>query len=547
MQKSIIDANAKVEQVRNFLHNYVQNNGCLNMSMHELRYQFAQIYPPSAPEFLYHFSTLAQTAIAEDVRRGRHAYPIGGSISSDFDPMEGDPFILPGKAIFHDSKEVFRRALGKEWNNSRSDFRNGTRTAEHVPQNETDTPESKPTLLSIHPEPHRLERIFDERVPPVSTLRPHPRFTPPSNESFVWHVESLSNAARANRLSGTPPGSPTANSRTQTKRNCSDSPSFVNTQESYAQKNPRQESTNAPLFSSPRRDSQSGKVSAFPDCIGLSKSEYEKLRQKGYKNHSSLFHTDQRAKAISISSNDENSSSDESNDTRNKPSQENNHQISFVAKVKLHYDLKICQRKTMRGFLELHVKYKEESSNILQTSNKPSTHSTRVARNPQIFRQNFLEISWSTTSSTSISSTPTVWRASIVRKYTILTKNLDHLQASDQYWSIILVIGRRSSKLLDKHIPLLIGLQPIISTTISKICSPSRKACRKRQSGTPFAIMTLKCDFNSRLALGLLSETLTIEKLITSRMKYYTVLVQEYLTVYQVLQSRRQLEQQTNF
>lgn len=44
-------------------------------------------------------------------------------MQADFDAMAGDPFILPGKAIFHNLKEVFRRAFRKDWNSSRTDFR----------------------------------------------------------------------------------------------------------------------------------------------------------------------------------------------------------------------------------------------------------------------------------------------------------------------------------------------------------------------------------------------------------------------------------------
>lgn len=93
--------------------------------MHELRAAFAEVYPPAAPEFHYHWLTFARTAIAEDKRRGRYVYPISGTISKDYDPMVGDPIILPGKAIFHDSKESFYRALGKKWETSSGDSRPG--------------------------------------------------------------------------------------------------------------------------------------------------------------------------------------------------------------------------------------------------------------------------------------------------------------------------------------------------------------------------------------------------------------------------------------
>lgn len=113
MQQDIINANAKVEQVGELLAEYVQNCGCINMSMRDLRDAFAKIYNPKAPEFHYHFSALARTAIAEDARRGRIPYPVGGTMSADYDVMEGNPVILPGKAVFHDSKESFARTLSR--------------------------------------------------------------------------------------------------------------------------------------------------------------------------------------------------------------------------------------------------------------------------------------------------------------------------------------------------------------------------------------------------------------------------------------------------
>lgn len=130
MQQNVIDANTKAEQVRIILSDYVQNNGCLNTSMEQLCEAFAAISPPLAPDFLYHFSKLARTAIAEDFRRGRHPYRIGGMVPENYDPMVGKPFILPGKSIYHNSKEVFRRALGKDWNSNRSDSRNNTMNLE---------------------------------------------------------------------------------------------------------------------------------------------------------------------------------------------------------------------------------------------------------------------------------------------------------------------------------------------------------------------------------------------------------------------------------
>lgn len=123
MQQNIIDANAKVEQVQKILAGYVRNLGCLNTSMCDLREAFAKIISPQAPDFHHNFLALACTAITEDIRRGRHPYPIWGLIPANYDCMVGDPIILPGKYIFQDSKDVFLSALGKDWNTIRSELR----------------------------------------------------------------------------------------------------------------------------------------------------------------------------------------------------------------------------------------------------------------------------------------------------------------------------------------------------------------------------------------------------------------------------------------
>lgn len=175
--------------------------------MHKLREQFAEIYPPSAPEFLYHFLTLARTAIAEDVRRGRHAYPIGGIMQPDFDAMAGEPFILPGKAIFHDSKEVFKRALGKDWNTNRQDYRQSTASSSVSQQKEntirmdeekpkaSGTPKPDPSFSNSpqsfeevpNTHPTQVSKIDDslpdKNIPSQGIkhpiLRPNPRYSPP--------------------------------------------------------------------------------------------------------------------------------------------------------------------------------------------------------------------------------------------------------------------------------------------------------------------------------------------------------------------------------
>lgn len=198
MQQSIVDANAKVDQVRQILNNYVQNKGSLNTLMHKVRDQLAQIYPALAPEFLYHLSKLARTDIAKDVRRGRHTYPMGVYCQILTPWKEIHPSILPGKAIFHDSKEAFRRALGKDWNSSCSGFRRDFHTTEPIPPTATLVPESKPTIVPTHLDLPLLEKICVNKIPTQYVRRSHPRFTTPPQNSYTRHAKFVSSAARYN-------------------------------------------------------------------------------------------------------------------------------------------------------------------------------------------------------------------------------------------------------------------------------------------------------------------------------------------------------------
>lgn len=229
MQQNIIDTNAKVEQVCVILSDYVQNNGCLNTSMEQLREAFAAIYPPSAPDFLYHFSTLARTAIAKDIRRGRHPYPIGGTVPENHDPMEGKPFILPGKSIFHDLKNVFCRALGKDWNSNRSDSRNDTvhldtfsntnqeKNNEFMDDEDEKIYQSFPPTQSDEPRIDHtrgfFERIDDStkgksNLSGPAPLHPQPYFSP-ENNAYSRHVDFVMAAGQSRGRSNTPSGTPT--------------------------------------------------------------------------------------------------------------------------------------------------------------------------------------------------------------------------------------------------------------------------------------------------------------------------------------------------
>lgn len=248
MQQTILDANARLDAIKKILAEYVRTLGSLNTPMHELRDAFAEIYPPSAPEFLFHWSTFARTAIAEDARRGRRTYPVGGTMAEDFDPMVGDPFILPGKAIFHDSKESFRQALGKNFNEQRTDLRSpnisvdnsqetssqqissksGKKKADStiVEEGETGGEEKVASLLERLQPSEEGQSISHSYIPISSNpnLRPHPCFSPPHG-AFAKHVEFLDQARMQRGNSNTPSGTPPSSPELSTKKDSRISPS----------------------------------------------------------------------------------------------------------------------------------------------------------------------------------------------------------------------------------------------------------------------------------------------------------------------------------
>lgn len=132
---------------------------------------------------MYHLPTLAQTTIAENVRQGRHTYPTGGVMQADFDVMAGDQFILPGKSKFHDSKEMFRRALGKDWNSNRNNYWQRDPTS-NLPQPESSKEhnEAARSDLDETPKPNFLVK---ESLEPLSGIsNPQPLRDYNKNEAF---------------------------------------------------------------------------------------------------------------------------------------------------------------------------------------------------------------------------------------------------------------------------------------------------------------------------------------------------------------------------
>lgn len=156
-------------------------------------------------------------------------------MQADSDPMAADPLILPGKAIFHDSKEVFRREFGKDWNSIRNNFRQRDTLSntpqekdfiEHIDTSRLDFNKSSKPNLSVKDAVETLSGNFNTQTyrdhdknktsckgkSPAHedrrlTLLPHPPFSRP-HDTFACHVAFVAAASRNCRASGTPSGSP---------------------------------------------------------------------------------------------------------------------------------------------------------------------------------------------------------------------------------------------------------------------------------------------------------------------------------------------------
>lgn len=439
MHQNTIDANARVEKVKHLLSEYVRTMGSLNTSMHELRQAFAEIYPPSVPGFHYHFSTLARTAITEDARRQRFTYPIGGTMGEDYDPMVGDPIILPGKSVFHDSKESFRRALGSDWNQNRTNARSQSR-AEDIPSHNTLQFESSsritPSVLPSNRTSEKQEgmdksakdegRFKEEdslldRIEPTfqgqsfvsyhiptrnsPNLRPHPRFSPP-RDAYTRHVEFVKAASRrgkSNTPSGTPPSSPVLPQGKS--RQISPIRSRI---DGHSHDNQSCRKRASPPTNSSRKRKQahgfSGQSTSRQSDLGSQKKSSQISQSEEDDDISDIDddHT-KRTKIIKVSSSDEDSNLSSSepevdNKTRReivKP------QINFVAKVKQSYPFEKAARskslesysKGARKVQKCTVKYLSDIKQAINAFNscgaKPTDFPNELTR--ELLEYNFID------------------------------------------------------------------------------------------------------------------------------------------------------------
>lgn len=420
MKASISEANQKVEQVRQILINYAKNAGCVNMSMAELRDAFAKIYNPATPDFHYHFSTLARIAITEDIRRGRKGYPIGGVIPADYDIMVGDPVILPGKAIFYDSREALHRAMAKDTSTLGD---SEIRRSQNISLDElkpTDSHFLNPSS-SFDPTSALSDRIspageiYDERSHvgkgKEPELRSHPRFSPPHNDAFARHVKFVQRAAAAQRgNSNTPPGSPPISLRQVDARARPPSPPLQRVEDNSNTERSQEKINDQPSNSSLKRDSRSGLDKTNP--IRKDRSELPQPSSSKKKigtdsddssvEISSIHHKKNkrrtREKSVDLDS-DSSDSNDQSTTAKNLIPQP---QVNFVAKVKQEYAFQKnakshCLENYSKGARRLQEVVVQHLSDIKQAANafntcgvKPTDFPAELTRD--LLAYNFIHI-----------------------------------------------------------------------------------------------------------------------------------------------------------
>lgn len=412
--------------------------GSLNTSMHELRQAFAKIYPPSVPGFHYHFSTLARTAITEDARRQRFAYPVGGTMGEDYDPMVGDPIILPGKSVFHDSKDSFRRALGDDWNQNRNDTRSQSRaeniSTQHTLQSENSSrinpsdlsnkksnigeegvsksgkaeegSQERESLLDRMEPSFQGQSFLSSHIPARGSpnLRPHPRFSPPHN-AYTRHVEFVKPASRrgkSNTPSGTPPSSPVL----PQKKSRQNSPLRSRIDSQLLDSQPRRKSNFSPTDSSRKRkqDTSSGPSSSRHTEVNT-QGVSTQISQSEDDDDSSIFNDNhgKKSKTIEVSSSEDSSgnlSSDSEVDNKKKRPLVKP-QINFVAKVKQSYPFEKAARskslesysKDARKVQKCVVKYLSDIKQAVNAFNscgaKPTNFPTELTRD--LLEYNFID------------------------------------------------------------------------------------------------------------------------------------------------------------
>lgn len=83
-------------------------------------------------------------------------------MQSDLEAMAGDPFILLGKSIFHDLKEVFKQALFQDWNTNRQEYRK-TSSSFDLPQTKGTSSCNEPAKSSVDITP-KPDPLFSDSV-----------------------------------------------------------------------------------------------------------------------------------------------------------------------------------------------------------------------------------------------------------------------------------------------------------------------------------------------------------------------------------------------
>lgn len=410
MRQNVNDATAKVEVVRKILSDYIWNSGFINTSMQQLQDDFAKVLSPKAPYFHYHFSTFARTAIAEDIRRGRTAYPIGGYIPADYDCMVGEPIILPGKAIFQDSKDVFHRALGKDWEESSSsirgkntqsssniieDFSGSTLDSKTNPSDFVQADNPAPTLSEVKVQ---LGHTSDKGKASLGHI--HPRSSPlPTHSAFARHVEFVDKAAARRGHSGTPPGSPPS-SPNRTSIKTSD---CTQTATTHAQRR----SSPSPSNSSYKRYSRTVRDSLFPIRKEPAISQPSSSSKRRTQSSSSESHHSRRrnyctsSRIVRSPSEALDSSSSSSRGFRREvliPQP----QLNFVAKVKQQYNFQTKAKgpgleNYSRGARKLQAEVVQHLSDIKQAVNAFNTCGVKPANFPNelsrdLLSYNFIDI-----------------------------------------------------------------------------------------------------------------------------------------------------------
>ncbi|EGG08735.1 uncharacterized protein MELLADRAFT_84240 [Melampsora larici-populina 98AG31] len=94
------------------LENYDVWGGSSSISMAQLRDQVAQVYSPSAPDFIFHWSAFARVAIALDHAQRRIEYGTVDELPENADPLANPPYVLSRKVRPTNDASYYRPPRG---------------------------------------------------------------------------------------------------------------------------------------------------------------------------------------------------------------------------------------------------------------------------------------------------------------------------------------------------------------------------------------------------------------------------------------------------